>query len=359
VRGAPLLLTLISVALAAFCGWGWYRAADRATAEAAALTAARDDSREQQRAATSRAADLADHLSRARGDRDRLAAELEASLDRERTLSGALDDANAALEVERAGRDRLDLPVLPEGVRRCLQALHERLREDGVTGLRFLRARAIGDHELLDVELLDHDPASLASTLYVAERMLATLDRADGSLELRFFGGRSRGGGVENTFPEAGYAIVLSSVDGPSWEGQLPYLVRAEGEYPLEVGEVPPQHPAEVFAWRGRLGQLIELASGDVALRLKDVRSIHDGVFGEFALAGYRNNNLASYAEGDELRVVVDDTSGLVFLELRRGILRDERGETRIGDKGYRMLLRDVTPEQARKVMMGMIHAND
>jgi hypothetical protein len=118
-------------------------------------------------------------------------------------------------------------------VRQCLEALHDCLRAEGFHEQRFLRASAIDDEGLRDVELLDADGDGLSVSVISAGRMTATLDRTAGRLELRFFDGHRTVDGERNTLSEDGWPLVYD-VDGHDGIGR--WRTEDNGEVVADYG---------------------------------------------------------------------------------------------------------------------------
>lgn len=357
-------LRSLAVAAIAVATIGWFLVETRRVAQLAGEheVAARQ-------AAQALAGEQAERV-RAEQHRDRLTTELRRL---ELELDGALDYARAigeAMTAEAEARERaavaraaaqaiVDLP--PErGVQRCLDLLRECLRRDGFTGLRPLRARAVVDFELRDIELLDADAIAFGADLIVAGRMTAKLDRAAGALTLTFHDGSRRLQGVRTALPPEGLAVRFAPVEGRMWEAQLPFLVRAEGEYPAAaaaMAAVERRLDAETRAeWLERLDALLAVAGTDLELRIGGFSGLQDGRFRSARLFGYDRGRLLSLAaDCDELAVEIDERAGIVSLLLRSGTLRREGVQSTIQAEGYRMLLPNLTPQKASDCMLGMV----
>lgn len=293
----------------------------------------------------------------------RLEAELAESVQRSGAIADLVQERIAAEQRLRAEREdarrRANAPM-PEGVRLCLLSLHDCLAADGFRGLRFLHARELADGELRQVELLDADPETLVSTLYLADRMTARLDRARGRLELRFHDGHRLVGAERAVFPPEGFPLELVPVSGRVWEERLPFLVRGEGAYP---GSEPAPGPTEGqldtaarLAWMERLNGLLARAGTDGRLQVKHLRGLHEARFTQVSLAGYDQRGLLQFhAAADDLCVEVDVRAGVAQLCLRNGVLHGSGGRSTISAQGYRMLLPDLTPGQATDAMLGMV----
>jgi hypothetical protein len=131
-----------------------------------------------------------------------------------------------------------ELPI-SEGVRTCLFALHDRLRREGFTNLRFLGASAIVDGELRDVEVLDVAADQLSVAFLGGKRMTAVLDRSISRLSLRFFEGERKVAGASTPLPEDGFAILFDGVDGSRPARDPP--LEAPEELALEPGLMRPR----------------------------------------------------------------------------------------------------------------------
>jgi hypothetical protein len=273
-------------------------------------------------------------------------------------VTGRAAAERAAREERQAALEAATAPP-PEGVRLCLLALHQCLKADGFHGMRFLGARELADAELRSLELLDDNPETLITALYLAERMTVTLDRGRGALLLRMFGGHKLEGGRRHPFPPEGMAIVLEPVTGPLWEERLPFLVRSEGAYPVELprAERPDAIDAQTrVVWLERLNGLLARAGTDDRLRVKDFRGMADGRFLQASLAGYDGAGLLrTTAAARDLCVEVDVRAGVVQLCLRDGTLRGPGGNSTISPEGYRMLLPEITVRDASDAMLGMV----
>lgn len=247
---------------------------------------------------------------------------------------------------------------MPEGVRLALVALNELLRADGHAGARFLSARSIDAHELEGVELIDADPKSLTTTVYLARRATLELDRATAAVVARLEGGQMLRAGAAEPLPEDGLAITFAGVNGSEWERRLPHLVRPVGEYAevIPATAPPPLDPVTERGWQERVANLLDRAGTELTWDLARFRGLAEGRFANVLLLGYdAGRRLAASAEARSLEVVVDRAADAVFVELRDGILRTAGGDTTIPQNGYRILLPELRPDQAIDVMMGMV----
>ena len=248
---------------------------------------------------------------------------------------------------------------MSEGVRTCLFALHERLRRDGFTNLRFLAAATVADRELRDVEALDVAADQLSVAFVRGKRMTAELDRSISRLSLRFFEGERRVAGASTPLPEDGFAILFDGVDGPGFEAALPYLLRVEGRYPPPpVGEarLPSVDPGTRAQWIERVDGLLQRAGTSDRWRIARFRSMQDGWFLDVDLvASDQKNHVVGGAHCARLAVELDPKAGIVSLRMVDGVLRQAGGESSIGGEGYRMLLPKLNCKQASDAMMGIV----
>ncbi len=251
-----------------------------------------------------------------------------------------------------------ELPI-SEGVRTCLFALHDRLRREGFTNLRFLGASAIVDGELRDVEVLDVAADQLSVAFLRGKRMTAVLDRSISRLSLRFFEGERKVAGASTPLPEDGFAILFDGVDGPGFEAALPYLLRIEGSYPPPpVGEAKPPSvdPGTRAQWIERVDGLLQRAGTSDRWRIARFRSMQDGWFLDVDLvASDQKNHVVGGAHCARLAVELDPKAGIVSLRMVDGVLRQAGGESSIGGEGYRMLLPNLNCKQASDAMMGIV----
>jgi hypothetical protein len=251
-----------------------------------------------------------------------------------------------------------ELPM-SEGVRTCLFALHDRLRREGFTNLRFLGASAIVDGELRDVEVLDVAADQLSVAFVRGKRMAAGFDRTNSRLTLRFYEGERKVAGASTPLPEDGFAILFDGVDGPALEAALPYLVRAEGNYPpppLGEAKVPGVDPATRAQWLERVDGLLQRAGTADRWRMARFRGMRDGWFLDVDLvASDQKNHVVGGAHCARLAVELDPAAGIVSLRMVDGVLRQAGGESSIGGEGYRMLLPKLNCKQASDAMMGIV----
>ena len=295
----------------------------------------------------------------------RLQLELHTTREQLRALRALLAQRNEELERRAAAsRQRAAdaLRPMPLGVRECLNALHECLRAEGFSEQRFLRATAIDAEGLHDVELLETAADGLGATFLTAARMTASLDRATGRLELRFYDGRRSVDGERAALPEDGFAVVFDEVDGRRFEARLPYLVRGAGAYPAPTAapavEPGALDPAGRRSWAARLTRLLDRASTELEWSATRVRGLLDGRFLRVDLVGTNENGLViSSAHCARVAVELDERRDVVSLLLQDGVLRREGVESTIDDGGFRMLLPGLTPNDARDAMLGMVVA--
>jgi len=248
---------------------------------------------------------------------------------------------------------------MPEGLRRGVIALNECLRADGYVGMRFMAASGIEDKTLTEAEMFEHDPNRLGSDAYLADEVTFLLDRNKSELTMWFRKGTIVKDGQRLAIPPEGYPVVLRQVLGPMWERRLPFLIRAEGDYPEPTAKNARPKPLDRVSrgdWLMRLRQLTEGAKNHLHYRVDRFRGLENATFKEVLLLGYnKRKRLAESAEVAELQVVVDKKRGTVELLLRDGVLRKKGGASNIGADGYRILLLGVTPKEAMDSMMGMV----
>jgi len=296
-------------------------------------------------------------------DYTRLQAELHTARQRLDALTELLEQRNAELErrVEAAAEAaRNSLKPMPEGVRHCLKALHDCLREEGYTDQRFLRAMKLDKEGLHEVEVLDASKDRLSVSFVTAARMTATLDRAAGRLELRFFEGHRAVDGERAALPDDGFVLRFDEVDGRLFERRLPFLVRGEGAYPAAVAspEAPKTDldPGTRRQWLSRMNSLLAKARTQRNWRVSQVRGLDDGFFREIELIGTDDKSLVvASAHCERLAFELNEKSGVVSLLLNDGVLRQSGVQSTITGEGYRMLLPGVTPKETIDAMLGMI----
>ncbi|MBL9076268.1 MAG: hypothetical protein JNL08_02115 [Planctomycetes bacterium] len=296
-----------------------------------------------------------------RADADRLAGELRAAQQQLQAVSDVVDQRSEALRraAERAEAEAAaSLRAMPEGVRLCLQTLHECLRGEGFTAQRFLSARALDEHGLHDVELLDLQSDGLGAAFVRAGRMQAALDRGTGRLELRFFDGQRTQDGERTALPADGFALVFAPVDGRVFERRLPYLIDASGAYPDEApaGSTADVDPLTRRRWLERFDALLGTAGAVEQLQVTRFRGMQDGWFLDAEVIGTdARHHVVSMAFAQRLCVELDAAAGVVSLRLVDGNLRRGGVDSTISAEGYRMLLPNVTIQKAADLMLGMV----
>lgn len=291
----------------------------------------------------------------------RIREELSGSLGREEAMTEALRRQVEEIEAQRDSlrSERLaDLRMMPEGLRQSLTDLNDCLRVEGYGEFRFHRARSIEAGELRGAELIEHQRGSLKSVSYVAGKLAIELNREASTVSMTLYeGSMTTQEGIAD-FPEAGFPIVLSEVDGPMWESRLPYLVRATGDYPVETiaSRNPGLDRVTKSVWLERVEHLLSIAKTDMRYRLQKFHDLEDGRFIDALLLAYVDGRrLSMSAEAETLQIVVDRRAESVSLILRGGILRKVGGESKISSSGYRILLPGVTVEECIEVMLGMV----
>ncbi len=288
----------------------------------------------------------------------RVALELAATKDRLIAVEALLAQRNQEA-AERAAAAALP-PTMPEGVRSCLVALQSTLRRQGFHGPRFLRAERLAGGVLEGVEVLDGDPEGIDVAFVQAERMTATLDRGKDRFELRFFEGVRTFAAERTVLPKDGWALVFDGVDGPAIEAELPFLVRAEGVYP-DAPQRDTRPTTDVDAavrrqWLERLDRVLADSGMDPRFRVNRFRGMQDGWFLTAELVGIDDKaRVVGGAHCERFAVEIDESSGVVSLLLRSGVLRRGARESTITAEGLRMLLPNLTPATAREAMLGMV----
>jgi hypothetical protein len=307
--------------------------------------------------------ELAQRAAAAEQRQQQLERELDGALSWSQALGEALTreaEARERTAVERAAAAALTALPPPQGVQQCLRAVRECLQADGFAGMQLLQARALEQGALRDVEFLDLAGGQGQGEWIVASELTASLDRAARRLTLRFVGGHRLASGLRSELPEAGLELELSPVDGRLWERRLPYFVTATGSH--DEGAAAPAAPDTSLdfnarsQWQERIESLLSLAGGDLRLRLTGFRTMDGAEFLDARLTGYDQGRLLAFsADCARLCVELDETAGLVSLRLQDGVLRRRGSESSIHPDGYRMLLEDVTPQQAMVAMMGLV----
>jgi hypothetical protein len=334
----------------------WHTAAAARTA-AVEHAEARTAADERAAAAEQRAVAAAATIQRLEVELAAAQARVDAMAETVRQRSEAERERNAAAATAAARA----LEPMPEGVRLCLQALHECLRAEGFGAHRFLQARRLDGDGLHDVELLEVAADQLGVSMVQAGRVTATLDRGRGRLELRCFDGVRIANGLRIELPADGWPIVFEPVDGRLFEERLPALVRCEGVHPdasvpgrrRAAGEL--DRPTRLD-WLERFDRLLAAAATPERLRVQHLRGLLDGHFQGVQLLGTDDKHrLLVSAECERLAVEVDESAGVVSLLLCSGVLRRDGAESTIGAEGYRMLLPKLTPKQASDTMLGMV----
>lgn len=292
-----------------------------------------------------------------------LALELKSTKEQLAAVTAVLEARNRddAARAERAAAltARRNQPM-PDGVRECLQTLHELLRAEGYHGPRFLRAESVGKDGLKHVEMLEPDKGGFDVAVIQAARATATVERGTGRFVLRFYDGERAIRGLVTPLPADGYALAFAEVDGRAIEQRLPYLVATEGEYPTPpakperpVGELDPLQRRQ---WVERLDLVLAQGGGAPRWRVQRLRGLHDGWFLGVELVGVDDKkHVVAGASCDRLAVELDAATGVVSLLLRDGSLRRNGVDSSISGEGLRMLLPDLDAKKATDAMFGMV----
>ena len=354
----------LGVAGAALVAVGWLVQETRELAEQAGREELRARDAERVAAAANAAlAAVQAEREALRAEVARLGAELLAEQDRNRAVIELVQERQqqeAAAAAAAAAVRAASLQPMPEGVRLCLQALHETLRDEGFTLLRVVGARELDADGLRGVELVETAADGLGATIFMAGLLTASLDRATGRLELRAFDGLRVTDGERTELPSDGWPIVLAPVDGSTVERRLPFLVKATGSYPVAAERDPARagqvDPLTRDSWLERLDRLCDLAGGDGKVRVQRFRGMQDGWFLDAQLVGTdARHHVVWFANCRRVAVEVDAVAGTVSLRLVDGILRQNGVDSKIGAEGHRMLLSQIEPSRARDTMLGMV----
>ena len=345
-RGNVLWASL-AVALLCACWWLW---SDRVRAES-----------RRERAEV----ELADaqELARVRGERvQRIESELLAVIAQRDSLAReAQRVVEQSKEREQAStRKRGGSRSLPEGVRLALLSYNELLGKSGNPQLRFLHAKAITpDKSLLGAELIDSDPKSLKTTLYMPDSLSTRLERDKGRLTMLMHGGARVANDLREELPASGYAIVIEGVEGKLWEQFLPMLVEGEGIYLEEAAPAsrPSRLPtATAEAWCDRINEFLARVPGQEQWRCERLRGLEGGVFREVLLVFTKGGRTVKQsAEAESFAIRVDTKAGTVSLWLANGVLHGSDGDTSIPETGYAILLPGLEPKAARDALLGLV----
>ncbi|MBL8727264.1 MAG: hypothetical protein JNM25_02460 [Planctomycetes bacterium] len=297
----------------------------------------------------------------ARATSARLSAELRAANGRLQAMSDLVEQRAEARRSDAAEAEAAaarSLQPMPDGVRACLRALHGCLRAEGFTAQRFLSARALDDQGLHEVELLDLQGDGLGVSFVRAGRMAASLDRATGRFELRFFDGERTVAGERTALPDDGWPLVFAPVDGHRLEEQLPFLVQATGAYPESAPSAASDDvdPLTRRRWLERFDHLLAEVAVPERWQVTRFRGMRDGCFLDAELVGTDDrNHVVAMSFCHRLAVEIDAEAGVVSLLLRDGNLRRAGVDSNITAEGYRILLPKLTARQASDTMFGMV----
>lgn len=296
-------------------------------------------------------------IARLNGELARNSGQLSAMAER---VTAATETALARAAAAREA-DLLALAPMPEGVRQCLDALHQSLAVEGFSSLRFLRAASLDAVGLHDVEVVYTHSDGLAAEVLLAQTMTAVLDRGAGRLVLTFLDGTRSRAGDRTELPAKGWPIVVAPVRGHVFERRLPYLVRTEGVYPADQRDLPQRLPTDVDAatrydWLERFDRLLSEAGTNDQITVRGFRGIAGGAFLEADVLGTDAKDHVRFGAGcARLAVEVDRKAGIVSLLLQDGTLRRGEATSNISGEGMRILLPDVTPAEAVETMLGMV----
>ncbi len=271
-----------------------------------------------------------------------------------------IDEVVAALDARR--REDRELAVaanrpMPEGVRLVVSALQRCLVEDGYGNFRLLRATALVDGALRDVELIEHDVATFATTLYLAERLSVSIDLSKGTATLLLLGGTLTRHGERTPLPDAGLTIALTSIGTESWVAQLGAIATLTGR--------PPETQLAVRStglddggtriWFARVDALLRRAAGTPVYMLDRFGDVADGGFRDVMLLAYEGQRLVGSIEAKRMSIRIDAKAGTVQVWVEDGVIQRAAGPTTIPPAGYGILLAGVTPAEAEAAMFGLV----
>ena len=347
-RAARAFATLIAVLLAGTTWWSFVaRTQAKTRLEGSEVMRRAAEVLAQERAA--RIAVLESELSGAIAQRDSVARAAE-----------RVADLAKGHQIAAASRKRATTRVIPEGVRVALQTFNELLAASGQAGLRFLHATTITkDRLLLGAELIDADPKSLRTTLYLPETLEARLDRQRLTLTLVMRGGVRVAQDTREPLPATGFVFVVEGVDGPAFEQRLPMLVFAEGAYPVDAAAQsrPSRLPtATTEAWRERLNELLARATGEEHWRCERFQDLESGYFRRGLLVATKGGRTVKRSiEAERFAISIDQGAGTVSLIFEGGVLHAGDGDTSIPATGFAILLAGLEPKTARDALFGLV----
>jgi hypothetical protein len=210
------------------------------------------------------------------------------------------------------------------------------------------------------VEALESDPNGLDVAVLTAARVNATLDRARGRLELRFFDGERVARGERQKLPKDGFAVTFDDVDGRLFEARLPYLLTVQGAYPdTKLGDARPAtdlDPTLRRQWLGRLDRVLRESGVNPGWQVTRLRGLDGAWFltGELVTADEKHRVVGG-AHVARFAIELDQASGVVSLLLRDGTLHRSGVDSSITGEGFRVLLPNLTCKQASDLMFGMV----
>jgi hypothetical protein len=249
---------------------------------------------------------------------------------------------------------------IPPGVRECLLALHDCLRAEGYLGLRFLRADAVGQDGLTNVELLEAEAAGIDVAFVRAGRVTGVVERASGCFVLTCYDGERSLRGERAPLPATGLALRFADVDGRMFEARLPYFVRGEGDYPAPPptpGRTPGElDPLQQRQWLERLDRVIADGAPSPRWRVNRLRGLDGGWFQAVDLVATDDKRrVVAIAACERFAIEIDESAGIVSLWLRDGSLRRDGVDSTITGEGLRVLLPNLTCKQASDALFGMV----
>lgn len=267
-------------------------------------------------------------------------------------------------QARQAQRERLEraLAPLPEGLRLTLDTLHELLRRAGHGDVQVLEARAVAEHALWGARVFRAGVGpNDGATLWQAEKVTFSVDRATGALTMTLQQGLVVRNGKTTPLADDGDVLVLADFDARACEARLPQLIAVAGEYPVPEPLIPPRARLDPFTaqrWRERLDEVLASARTTLRYRVHELQGLDQGWFLGVVLYGHTaGNRLEEMAEVERLALRVDDTGGIAELELVGGVLRRAGGDVTLpaAEPGRRILLPGVTPAAASRALTGMV----